>query len=224
MSNQKEGWIFKCGGSIKTWKKRWLVLKGTTLFYFARQGDKKPKGTIELNSSMKVKDATCKRSPVAFSIETEGRSYIMYPESKSKEDCVAWEQKISQAINPNEIKDERSGGGEETGGGGTTPSTPNTTTTTTTVSKVNNNNKKEGSVVDRLQFSKDIVQFLKTGSDNQMCEFWNLWYNTVNQQLKEEGDCDIQFNFSHSSNFNKLFWNSGKKKKNYYFSNPNKKI
>lgn len=63
-------------------------------------------------------------------------------------------------------------------------------------------------LVDRLQFSKEIVQFLRGGADNQMCEFWNLWYNTVNQQLKEDGECDIQFNFAYSSNFNKLFWNS----------------
>jgi len=72
----------------------------------------------------------------------------------------------------------------------------------------NPKSKESKSLVERLQFSKDIVQFLRGGADNQMCEFWNLWYNTVNQQLKEDGECDIQFNFAYSSNFNKLFWNS----------------
>ena len=28
------GWLTKQGGSIKTWKRRWMVLKGTTLYYF----------------------------------------------------------------------------------------------------------------------------------------------------------------------------------------------
>jgi len=30
----REGWMTKQGGSYKSWKKRWFVLKGTQLFYF----------------------------------------------------------------------------------------------------------------------------------------------------------------------------------------------
>lgn len=41
-----------------------------------------------------------------------------------------------------------------------------------------------------------------------MCEFWNLWYNTVSQQLSEDATCDIMFDFSYSEDFNKLYWNS----------------
>lgn len=30
----KEGFLTKCGGGIKTWHKRWFVLKGDYLYYF----------------------------------------------------------------------------------------------------------------------------------------------------------------------------------------------
>jgi len=56
-------------------------------------------------------------------------------------------------------------------------------------------------------FSKSISQFLQA-PETQMCEFWNLWYNTVSQQLQEDATCDIMFDFSYSEDFNKLYWNS----------------
>ena len=33
----KDGFLTKQGGAIKTWKKRWFVLKGDTLYYFKTQ-------------------------------------------------------------------------------------------------------------------------------------------------------------------------------------------
>jgi hypothetical protein len=85
-------------------------------------------------------------------------------------------------------------------------------------------------------FSKGISAFLQA-PETQMCEFWNLWYNTVSQQLQgelqfmcvccvcvcvsccvvakrvflsfsEDATCDIMFDFSYSEDFNKLYWNS----------------
>jgi hypothetical protein len=94
----KEGWVNKCGGSIKTWKKRWLVLSGNTLNYYVKQNDTKSKGTITLDPSMKAKLTTCAKSSNAFSIETAGREYIMYPKDKTKEECESWVEKINFAI------------------------------------------------------------------------------------------------------------------------------
>jgi len=46
--NDKDGYITKQGGKIKTWKRRWLVLKGNTLYYFKTKKDRDVTGTVEL--------------------------------------------------------------------------------------------------------------------------------------------------------------------------------
>lgn len=58
MSIVKEGWVIKCGGSIKTWKKRWLVLRGNTLYYFKKKEDTQEQGSIRLEPGM-VSGAVC---------------------------------------------------------------------------------------------------------------------------------------------------------------------
>ncbi|KJE95368.1 hypothetical protein, variant [Capsaspora owczarzaki ATCC 30864] len=42
----KEGWLEKEGFNVKSWKTRWFVLKGTSLFYYKDQKDSKPLGQI----------------------------------------------------------------------------------------------------------------------------------------------------------------------------------
>lgn len=222
----KEGWIFKCGGTIKTWKKRWLVIKGNFMYYYAKPNDKVPKGSIELKSGVKVETAKCKKSPNAFCVRTDGRDYIMYPESKSSEDTLQWKDLISSILNPvkaeepkkekkEEPKQEKKTEKEivtptkEPKEEATKPVEVKQETVKTPRKEENNTVPQNSSIVKRLNFSKDIVPFLRGGADNQMCEFWNLWFNTVNAQLTEDSECDIQFNFSYSANFNKLFWNSG---------------
>jgi len=41
----KSGWMMKQGGSVKTWKRRFFVLKGLALAYYETEYDTTPKGT-----------------------------------------------------------------------------------------------------------------------------------------------------------------------------------
>jgi hypothetical protein len=41
--------LTKQGGSIKTWKKRYCILRGTQLFYFKQPGETEAKGAVELS-------------------------------------------------------------------------------------------------------------------------------------------------------------------------------
>jgi len=49
-SAEKKGWVKKQGGRIKTWKKRWLVLKNNCLYYFKKEEDQDPCGIIPLEN------------------------------------------------------------------------------------------------------------------------------------------------------------------------------
>lgn len=208
MSIVKEGWVIKRGGSIQTWKKRWLVLRGNTLYYFKKKEDTQEQGSIRLEPGMKVREEkNCKKSPFAFMVETPGRQYLMYPANKSSQENSAWEKAINNVLNPGSSAAKSS-------------SVPQVSSINKPMVTSNNNNvraddkfsasaraDRDDSLVGRLMFSKGISPFLQA-QDTQMCEFWNLWYNTVSQQLSEDATCDIMFDFSYSEDFNKLYWNS----------------
>lgn len=64
----KEGWMVKCGGRIKTWRKRWFVLTGEILTYYKKPGGRW-KGEIRITDARTVCDAPqCRKQP-ALQIE-----------------------------------------------------------------------------------------------------------------------------------------------------------
>ncbi|XP_040927878.1 cytohesin-4-like isoform X2 [Betta splendens] len=46
----REGWLLKMGGRIKTWKRRWFILTDSCLYYFEYTTDKDPIGIIPLEN------------------------------------------------------------------------------------------------------------------------------------------------------------------------------
>ncbi|KAF7698488.1 hypothetical protein HF521_004998 [Silurus meridionalis] len=46
----REGWLLKEGGRVKTWKRRWFILTDSCLYYFQYTTDKEPKGIIPLEN------------------------------------------------------------------------------------------------------------------------------------------------------------------------------
>ncbi|OWK58911.1 Cytohesin-4 [Lonchura striata] len=54
----REGWLLKLGGRVKTWKRRWFILTDNCLYYFEYTTDKEPLGIIPLEnlSVQKVND------------------------------------------------------------------------------------------------------------------------------------------------------------------------
>ncbi|KAJ3601090.1 hypothetical protein NHX12_032063 [Muraenolepis orangiensis] len=46
----REGWLLKRGGRVKTWKRRWFILTDNCLYYFQYTTDKDPIGIIPLEN------------------------------------------------------------------------------------------------------------------------------------------------------------------------------
>eukprot|EP00736_Rhodelphis_marinus_P010937 Rmarinus@m.4907 len=70
-----EGYLKKLGEAHQTWKKRWFVLKGNTLYYFKQKDDGKWQGLIDLNG-MEVRECTPPDSKSLFSQEGKRRYTI----------------------------------------------------------------------------------------------------------------------------------------------------
>jgi hypothetical protein len=73
----KEGWLTKQGGAIKTWKKRWFVLRSSSLSYYKEQKDTVPQGTIDLTTCLSCGPSTKKVSKgFLFDVTTQPRVYV----------------------------------------------------------------------------------------------------------------------------------------------------
>ncbi|CAL8331888.1 unnamed protein product [Lota lota] len=58
----REGWLLKLGGRVKTWKRRWFILTDNCLYYFEFTTDKEPRGIIPLEN-LCVKEVHYPRKP-----------------------------------------------------------------------------------------------------------------------------------------------------------------
>ncbi|XP_007438142.1 pleckstrin homology domain-containing family H member 2 [Python bivittatus] len=77
---EKSGYLLKMGGKVKTWKRRWFVLKGGELLYYKSPSDviRKPQGQIELSASSRIVRGDGKQT---VQLTTEKRTYYMTADS-----------------------------------------------------------------------------------------------------------------------------------------------
>ncbi|XP_037914351.1 uncharacterized protein CG43867 isoform X5 [Hermetia illucens] len=79
-SLEKVGHLAKLGGKLKTWRKRWFVLKNGTLTYWKSQHDvnRKPQGQIMLDEACRINRAD---GASTFEIDTGKKTYYLTADS-----------------------------------------------------------------------------------------------------------------------------------------------
>eukprot|EP01097_Dermamoeba_algensis_P003444 TRINITY_DN23_c0_g1_i1.p1 TRINITY_DN23_c0_g1~~TRINITY_DN23_c0_g1_i1.p1 ORF type:complete len:251 (-),score=50.18 TRINITY_DN23_c0_g1_i1:1037-1789(-) len=182
----KDGWMTKQGGQWKSWKRRWFVFDGDTLYYFKTPKDSEETGYVQLTRQSVVKEEDKKKKPM-FSIHPSPdakRVYLMYPDHP--EDIKEWIQVLTRAIESKQ----RVGAGGKTGyndapasavspshsngdgpagqmvarpaGMGANGSTPN----------------RKLSPRGRLFAARECIPFLQSGNPN-VSEFWSIWADSI---------------------------------------------
>ncbi|XP_048869541.1 cytohesin-3-like [Brienomyrus brachyistius] len=63
----REGWLLKLGGRVKTWKRRWFILTDNCLYYFEYTTDKEPRGIIPLEN-LCVREVAYPRKPYCLEL------------------------------------------------------------------------------------------------------------------------------------------------------------
>lgn len=97
---ERQGWLQKQGDHIKTWRRRWFVLKGGRIFWFksdAVTADSVPRGAIDMSKCLSVRgaeDALNKRN--AF--EIAGNATAMYFVADTEKEKEDWINSIGRAI------------------------------------------------------------------------------------------------------------------------------
>jgi len=107
---EKEGWLVKRGLNVKSWKKRWFVLKENTLLYFKNQNYKElePSGLIYLQSCSVVVLGDKVDKSFAIEIFTPTRSYVIH--ASNEQEMNEWIAVISAR---NTIKSPKAGETQE---------------------------------------------------------------------------------------------------------------
>ncbi|XP_075418415.1 cytohesin-1 isoform X1 [Tenrec ecaudatus] len=63
----REGWLLKLGGRVRTWKRRWFILTDNCLYYFEYTTDKEPRGIIPLEN-LSIREVEDSKKPNCFEL------------------------------------------------------------------------------------------------------------------------------------------------------------
>nr|GEX35227.1 hypothetical protein [Tanacetum cinerariifolium] len=97
---ERTGWLTKQGEYIKTWRRRWFVLKQGKLFWFKESivtRGSSPRGVIPLGGCLTVKGAEDVINK-EFSFELSTRSDTMYFIADSDKEKEDWINSIGRSI------------------------------------------------------------------------------------------------------------------------------
>ncbi|KAK3285017.1 hypothetical protein CYMTET_7360 [Cymbomonas tetramitiformis] len=97
---ERSGWLMKQGAIIKTWRRRWFVMKQGKIFWFKSDdvnSKSVPRGVVEIKGCLSVKGAEeMLNKPYAFEVSTRDKTmYFIADNDREKED---WINAVGRAI------------------------------------------------------------------------------------------------------------------------------
>lgn len=196
----KDGFLTKQGGSIKTWRRRWFVLKNKKLVYFKSKQDNEATGIIELEADSFVRDERDKdkKRRFMFSVGTSRRVFFMHADTEKE--MKEWIEAIKGNIDTptggppgprpvivndphkNDNKDPTPGPVKPDVFGGD-PSAPRA----------------------RLAAAKNCIPYLLEES-SKVLEFWQIWTESVPLISDLQQGMAIEFQVATSADMQKLTW------------------
>jgi len=201
----KEGFLTKQGGSIKTWKRRWFALKGKKLVYFKTRNDMEATGVIELEPDSFVKDEKDKKRRFMFSVGTSRRVFFIVADNEK--DMLSWIESIKRAIEGN--------------GPVNVPAAPRSDSASAVVPTPQQYNQQANGVKPatgftpstaanatpraRLAAAKNCIPYLMEES-SKVLEFWQIWTESVPLFSDLQPGNTIEFHVAASADMQKLTW------------------
>jgi len=201
----KDGYLTKQGGSIKTWKRRYCILKGKNLYYYKTPKDSVFTGRVDLEPNSKVAEDPKPKKPGMFAVHTSKRVFYMYPDKP--EEMNDWITAINKGIEyakqnpssppaaPVDNNNSSSAFNQDT-----KPSDSQRPATT-----VPAGNSSDLSPRDRLTIAKGVVPFLKD-EESKVLEFWEIWSQSIPAKEDLPSGLAIEFYVATSADMQKLTW------------------
>ncbi|KAL6061765.1 Rho GTPase-activating protein 25 [Balamuthia mandrillaris] len=85
----KKGYLTKQGGVVKSWRRRYCILKGNRLYYFKDRNDTSPQGVIMLDEAQVATAGPVTKKPNSFEIRAQNRVYYMFTDTtKQREEWM----------------------------------------------------------------------------------------------------------------------------------------
>lgn len=184
----KDGFLTKQGGSIKTWRRRWFVLKDKKLVYFKTKTDVEATGIIELEADSFVRDERDKdkKRKFMFSVGTSRRVFFMHADTETE--MQQWITAIKGNIDTKE--------------GGPPIKPPAQPPVVPVDSPYVPGQKTPRS---RLGAAKQCIPYLQEAT-SKVLEFWQIWTESVPATTDLQSGMTIEFQVATSADMQKLTW------------------
>jgi len=224
--NDKEGFMTKQGGSVKSWRRRWFILKGTALYYFKKnKPDTEEQGQINITAQSFVKQEEKHGKKHAFSVGASKRVYHMYADTE--QESIAWIKaigatidriksgsgvSINSVVSPNVKSNLPSSEGGDNVTNDSSLSTSNNNLNTneqggSTNSSAGLSHDLARVIKDRLKDSKVLIPYLN--NEGKIKEFWSIWFDSIpNEEDFDETTSPsvVQYEVSTSADMQKITW------------------